>query len=230
MSGVGGINRLTVHLQWFSFFLSFLIHELNQRFSAFETQINKNTADINEVKEEVNEIGFQMEENEKKVEKLEETLKQKETELRGKIEEGERYNRRWNLRLVNLPEREYEDVREEVMKILAQIAPNEKSKLGFLVDTVHRVGRPREDKSSRPVIIQFNMRTFREKIWKDSRNADVMKKMKLRITEDLTRFERDCRNKLWPMVEQARKDDKKTRWQGLFVFIGGVKFSTDSID
>lgn len=74
------------------------------------------------------------------------------------------------------------------------------------------------------------MRTFRDKIWKDSQNADVMKKMKLHITEDLSHFERDCRNKLWPMVEQARKDGKKTRWHGPFVFTDGVKFSADSID
>lgn len=107
---------------------------------------------------------------------------------------------------------------------MSQIAPEEESKLGFLVDTVHRVERPRDDKTPRPIIKQFNMRTFRNKVWKNSRNADVMKKMNLRTADDLTCSERECRNKLWPLVEQARKE-VKTRWQGPVVFINGVRFA-----
>lgn len=185
------------------------IYELKERFSAFEQKINKNTADINEVKEEMKGLGFQVKETEDKVKSLDKRTE----EIKGKAEEVEWYSRRWNLRLINLPEKENEDVREEVLKIMSQIAPDEKSKLGFLIDTVHRIGRPRDDKSPRPVIIQFNMRTFRFKIWKDSRNAEVMKRMNLRIAEDLTRAERDCRNKLWPLVEQedGRKPDGKVR-------------------
>ena len=193
-------------------------------------QIKKNTADIAEVREEVQGIEFQMKMDQEKVKELESALKRKDAELRDKIQEGERYSRRWNLRLANLPERQSEDVRHEVMALLAQIAPNEERKLGFLVDTIHRVGRPREDGSIRPVIIQFNMRTFRDKIWKDSRNHDVMKKRNLRFAEDLTRYERECRDKLWPMVEQARKDNKKTRWQGSVVFIDDTKFTADDVE
>ncbi len=116
-------------------------------------------------------------------------------------------------------------MRQEVLKILSQIAPDEKIKMGFLVDTVHKVGRTRDDNKPRPVIIQFNMRTFRMKIWRESRNADILKKMNLHIAKDLTCFEKDCRNKLWPLVEQARKDGKKTRWQGPTVIIDRVKFT-----
>ena len=196
------------------------IFELKERFSAFEQRINNNSADITLVKEEVKGLGFQAKETEDKVKKLDKSIE----ELKEKTEEGERYSRRWNLRLLNLPEKVNENVREEVMKILSQITPDDKSKLGFLIDTVHRVGRPRDDKTPRPIIIQFNMRTFRYKIWKDSRNAEIMKNLNLRVAEDLTRSERECRNKLWPLVEQARKDGKKTRWQGPVAFIDGVKF------
>lgn len=114
----------------------------------------------------------------------------------------------------------------EVLKILSQIALDDKSNLGFLVGTVHGVGCPSDGNKPRPVIIQFNMRTFRFKIWKESQNADIMKKMNLRIAKDLNRSERECRNKLWPLVKQARKEGKKTRWQGPVVFIDGVKFTT----
>ncbi|KAM4563417.1 uncharacterized protein PAE49_011494 isoform 1-T1 [Odontesthes bonariensis] len=197
------------------------IRELKRGFSVFEQQMKQNTADIKEAKEVMKGLNFQAKETEDKVI----TLDKRVDELKEKTEEGERYSRRWNLRLINLPEKENEDVRHEVLKILSQIAPDEKSKMGFLVDTVHRVGRPRDDNKPRPVIIQFNMRTFRIKIWRESRNADILKKMNLRMAEDLTRFEKDCRNKLWPLVEQARKDGKKTRWQGPIVFIDGVKFT-----
>ena len=166
--------------------------ELTKRISVFETQIQKNTEDVKEIKEEMKGFGFQMKENEDKMKGLEKRME----EVKEKGEEGERYSRRWNLRLVNLPEKENEDVRTEVMKIMSQIAPEEKSRMAFLVDTVHRVGRPRDDRMPRPIIMQFNMRTFRYKIWKESQNADIMKTMNLRIAEDLTRAERDCRNKL----------------------------------
>ncbi|XP_035982300.1 uncharacterized protein LOC118557136 [Fundulus heteroclitus] len=71
-----------------------------------------------------------------------------------KIEEAERYGRRWNLKHFNLPEstnESVEDLRNQVFQIFGQMAPDEKSKLGFLVDTIHRVGRPREDRSPRPL-------------------------------------------------------------------------------
>ena len=193
--------------------------ELTKRISVFETQIQKNTEDVREIKEEMKGFGFQMKETEDKVKDLERRME----EVKEKTEEGERYSRRWNLRLVNLPEKENEDVRAEVMKIMSQIAPDDTSKIGFLIDSVHRVGRPRDDKTPRPTIIQFNMRTFRYKIWKESRNADIMKRMNLRIAEDLTRAERECRNKQWPQVEQARKMGKKTRWQGPVAYIDGVR-------
>lgn len=61
-----------------------------------------------------------------------------------------------------------EDLRKQIFQIFGQIAPDEKNKLGFLVDTIHQVGSPRDDRSPRPVIIQFTMRTFRQKIWKTS--------------------------------------------------------------
>ena len=110
-----------------------------------------------------------------------------------------------------------------MLEIIAEIIPEEKSKLGFMVDTLHRVGRPREAKSTRPIIIQFTMRTFRFKLWRASLNADVMKRKNLQMTEDLTQHERECRNKLWPLVKQARADGKKTKWQGPAVVINSAR-------
>ncbi|GLD45589.1 tumor necrosis factor receptor superfamily member 5-like isoform X1 [Lates japonicus] len=42
--------------------------------------------------------------------------------------------------LLNLPESSNEDMRKEVLEIVAQIVPEEKNKLGFMVDSVHPDG------------------------------------------------------------------------------------------
>lgn len=55
-------------------------------------------------------------------------------------EDAERYSRRWNLRLINLPEKPNETaemVRKEVFDIVGHITPEDTNKLGFLIDTVH---------------------------------------------------------------------------------------------
>lgn len=104
----------------------------------------------------------------------------------------------------------------------------EKNKLGFLVDTVHRIGQPGENRGPRPVIIQFTMCTFRQKFWRASMNATVMKKKKLRLSEDLTYWERQCRKKLWPLVDKARKEGKKTTWRGPDAIIDGKKVAADT--
>lgn len=60
--------------------------------------------------------------------------------LRERQEDAERYSRRWNLRLINLPEKPNktaEMVRKEVFDIMGQITPEDSNKLVFLIDTVH---------------------------------------------------------------------------------------------
>ncbi|KAK2847570.1 hypothetical protein Q5P01_010569 [Channa striata] len=193
----------------------------SETFNAFEQRISKNSADINLLKEKMEGLGFKVNETKDNVQRV----KKCREELQERINDNERYNRKWNLRLMNLPERENENVRKDILELMAQVAPEDQSNLGFLIDTVHGVGRPRDDKKPRPVIIQFNLLSFRNKIWKVSRTADIMKQRSLRLTEDLTRSEKDCRNKLWPLVEKARKEGKKTRWQGPVVFIEGVRFA-----
>lgn len=133
---------------------------------------------------------------------------------------SERYSRRWNLRLLNLPEHSNKDARKEVMNITTQLIPEEKSKLGFIIDTVHRVGRTKDENSSRPIILQFTMHTF---MWRTSLNFDEMKKKNLRMAEDATYTERQCRNKLWPIVKQGRNKGKKTKWISPVAIIEGVR-------
>lgn len=53
----------------------------------------------------------------------------------------------------------------------------------------------------------------------------MLKQKKLRMAEDLTYWERECRNKLWPLVKKARDAGKKTKWMGAAVIIDGEKFA-----
>lgn len=76
-----------------------------------------------------------------------------------------RYSQLWNLCLLNLPQHSNEDVRKEVMDIIALIIPEEKNKFESMIETVHKVGRTTDENSSRPIIIQCTMRTFPHKVW-----------------------------------------------------------------
>lgn len=136
--------------------------------------VNKNTAEIIVMQEHVKDLGMQCKETDDTVKKLNEWM----TGLQERQEEAERYSRRWNFCLLNLPEHSNEDVGREVMEIIAQIIPEDKNKLGFLVDTVHRVGKKRDENKSRPIIMQFSMRTFRQSVesfpqfWRDEESTD----------------------------------------------------------
>lgn len=76
-----------------------------------------------------------------------------------------------NLKLFKLseaPNESTEDLRKQIFQIFGQMALDKKKKLDFLVDNIHQVKRPRDDRSPHPVIIQFTKCTFRQKIWKTS--------------------------------------------------------------
>ncbi|KAL0146654.1 hypothetical protein M9458_057994 [Cirrhinus mrigala] len=96
--------------------------------------------------------------------------------------EHARYKRRWDLRLIGLPEKENEDTRETVIGILPRVIPWSVEKLRQSVDTVHRLGKRNDtatNKLPRPVIIQIVMRTVRDEVWKKSREARVCKEMNI---------------------------------------------------
>uniref|UniRef100_A0A1A8SHC0 Uncharacterized protein n=1 Tax=Nothobranchius rachovii TaxID=451742 RepID=A0A1A8SHC0_9TELE len=79
------------------------------------------------------------------------------------------------------------------------------------------------DNSTRPVIIQFTMRAFRNKIWKVSRDNNTLKEKKLFLKEDLSQADRMERNRLWPIVEEARKQGKRAGFRGPHAYIEGKK-------
>lgn len=148
------------------------------------------------------------------------------SELEDKVNDAERYHRRWNLRLYGLPEQEGEDVKQRVMHICRAIAPELGNLLHLHIDVSHRVGRRTEDKV-RPVITRFTSRATREMVWKRAKNADYLTSRKIRFGEDLTSRDKETRNKLWPHIETARKEGKKAFFRGAKAIIDGKELRYD---
>lgn len=137
--------------------------------------VEKNKEDIGELKKEVAD------------------LRKENISLRQQCLEHARYKRRWDLRLIGLPEKEIEDTREAVIGILTRVIPWSVEKLRQSVDTVHRLGRRNDaatNKLLRPMIIQFAMRTVRDEVWKKSREARVCKEMNIHFKEDFSKEDR----------------------------------------
>ena len=126
-------------------------------------------------------------------------------ELEQKVNEAERYQRRWNLRLHRIPEQAGEDIKCRVVDICGSVIPESKAKLQETVDIVHRLGRLKDqDKRPETTIIRFTNRSTRDLLWRRAKNCEFLIKQKLRFTEDLTSLVKFTREKLWPMVAAAR--------------------------
>ncbi|KAK5613469.1 hypothetical protein CRENBAI_021255 [Crenichthys baileyi] len=124
------------------------------------------------------------------------------------FEDNLRYKRRWNLRVIGLPEKDDENIRESIIGILTRIIPMSVDQLRVTVDTVHRLGRKANpatsNNQSRAVMIQFGMRTVRDEVWKKSKDAKVCKDLHNSFKEDFSKEDRLARAKLWPLIQEAR--------------------------
>lgn len=187
----------------------------DERLTRFERKIEETLQKVKENKEEINNVKVQM----IHLQKENDALKQM-------CLEHARYKRRWNLRLIGLPEKEREETKEVIVGILTRILPVSVDKIRETVDTVHRLGRRNDVATNmlpRPVIIQFALRTVRDEVWRRSREAKVCKDMGIRFKEDFSREDREARAKLWPKVEEARKNGKKASLREGYALIEGKR-------
>ncbi|KAG5845416.1 hypothetical protein ANANG_G00138800, partial [Anguilla anguilla] len=120
-----------------------------------------------------------------------------------RVLELERYKRHWNLRIQGLKEKEGEDTREVVAKLLVKISPSWSPNINHIVDSVHRLGK-REENITRHVIIQFTQRTHRDTLWKMTKDSTVCKELGISFLEDLCKADREWHATLWPKIQQAR--------------------------
>ncbi|KAJ7988679.1 hypothetical protein DPEC_G00311730 [Dallia pectoralis] len=130
--------------------------EQTELLKSFDRRIEANTLAVKD-----NKVGIAA------LQKKMEDLKTENNSLRYSCEEQARYKRRWNLRMIGLPEKEGEDTREVVIGILTRVVPMSVDRLRETVDTVHRVGRKGNAATSnntpRSIIIQFGMMCGRDR-------------------------------------------------------------------
>ena len=192
--------------------------EQDVRLQSFEQRIGENTKVANENKVEINRLNADVY-----------NLKKQNRELKEMCLEAARYKRRWDLRLNGLAEKDNENTRETVIGILTRVIPVSVDTLRMAVDTVHRLGRrdATTNNSTRPIIIQFALRTVRDQVWKSSRDARVCKEMKIQFKEDFSKEDREARAKLWPLVEAARRNQKKAYLREGYALIDGKRVDVD---
>ena len=112
---------------------------------------------------------------------------QKLSELELKLNDAERYQRRWNLRLHGVPEEKQEDIKAKVINICCSMVPDAHAKIREDIDIVHQLGRYQENmRRSRTTIIRITNRSTRDLLWKKAKTCEYLTKNKLRFAEDLT--------------------------------------------
>lgn len=96
---------------------------------------------------------------------------------------------------------------EKVIGILTRVIPVSVEQLRQSVDSVHRLEKlilllPA---APRAIILQFGMRTVWDEVWKRFRDVKVCSEMHIRFREDFSKEDQEARNKLWPLVQDARR-------------------------
>lgn len=191
---------------------------INSRSDTIEKMVESVRVEIKDMNEKIVNI-------EKRVGKSEETA----LKCMNRVSDLESYGRRWNLRLQGLPEVEKEDVRAEVISVCQQVLPSEKERLPDAIDIAHRVGKPRHnDSKPRGIILRFISRRQRDAIWKAAKNNAFLQREGLRFAEDMSKEDRENRQKLWPMIKSAREQGKPAYFVGGRGFINGAEIHSQT--
>ncbi len=157
-------------------------------------------------------FGKEIEDVNKKVASLENvvsSLSKENESLRQSCLELDEYKRRWNLRVAGVPESNNENVKNVILEIFGNVSPESAAALANSVDIVHRLGPKSAKDRSRRIIVQFTSRSVRDKIWKDAKSSDYLRRNNYRVLEDLSLNMKEECNKLWPLVKQARDEGKE---------------------
>lgn len=197
-----------------------------------EASVKENTASICNLTCSLESINKQVEDVTDKVLSLQTKVVKLEKEnkaLNEKCSGLDSYKRRWNLRVAGIPEHEGENVKMVVIELFRNLSPHTAEKLQDMVDIAHRLGPKSGNTNPRRIIVQFLSRTCRDAIWAEAKRSELLKQKKIRILEDLTQEDKEARNKLWPLVEKARREGKKAGFNGPVAFINGKRISVYDI-
>lgn len=201
------------------------IAKLTDKVDGFGTQLRETATMVASITRLVEINTADIKDCQKKIKELDKDipgLVQENKELKERITELERYKRRWNLKIHGIKEKDDEQIREEVIHTLSQLAPQWADTMGTIVDSVHRLGK-RENGRNRQVIIQFVMRYHREEFWRMTKNSRFCKEAGIRFKQDFCKADREARAAAWPKMDQARADGKNVWFRGHVGYIDGKK-------
>lgn len=211
-----------------------IIATVNERADNLEGMITKNSISIEALKRSIDFAFAEVEilkTDMREVKNASERYNQQIAALQTKLSESERYGRRWNLRLHGVPENNPEDIKAKVINICCAMIPDSQQKIRDDIDIVHRLGRHQGNLNRpRTTIIRFTNRSTRDLLWRVAKRSEYLKNNKLRFTEDLTAEDKATRNKLWPIIEAAKKEGKKAHFAGTRVIIDGREIRPEQLD
>lgn len=187
--------------------------------------VTENTKQIADIKDSFDAVCAEVKSVKERVDRCEsriEACKVNTDKTEQRVSQLETYSRRWNLKLYGLEENDQQDLRQEIIQICQGLLPEAKTKLPDAIDVVHRLG-PRKAGNNQPrgVIVRFSSRFYRDAVWRSAKNSGFLKTKNLKLAEDLSAEDREKRKKLWPFVDQARKDGKPAFFVGGRAFVGG---------
>ncbi|KAI2655616.1 Orotidine 5'-phosphate decarboxylase [Labeo rohita] len=163
--------------------------------------VKENLNSINLLKEALevvhSEIFDIQKENEDLKSKNEANLKRI-SELDDRLNNQDRYCRRWNLRLEGLTECAEDNVKARVMEICKEVVVEE----------------------------DCNFVATRDLTWKGAKGNDFLKKNKMYFKEDLTIKDRAAQNLLWPSIDKARKEGKRAFFVGIKAIVDGKEIKS----
>ncbi|KAI2647810.1 Glycerol kinase [Labeo rohita] len=184
-----------------------LVEKMSQNTAVLNQEIKQNRECVNSLKEATEYLFKELKDVKADISNMKtmgEDHQKRITELEDKLNEKERYQRRWNLRLYGQVEQEGEDVKAQVVQICCSVIPENEEACQQHIDVSHRVGRKNAEKT-RPVIIRFVARS----------------------SPNLTTKDKEARNKLWPQIDAAHKEGKRAFYVGSFSFFYGAKAIID---
>lgn len=135
---------------------------------SLKKSIDFNAEEVKTLKQQNATLKIQVAKQEKKL-----------TEIESKVNENDRYSRRWNLRIYGLAEKSDENIKARVKNICRALVPEEeRNVVAGSLDVVHLLGRLRDVENNqppRPVIMRFISRTARDMTWKSAEKNDYLK-------------------------------------------------------
>lgn len=184
---------------------------INNRSDNIEGKISDLNNKVEAMADDLRAVTTKMAILEKRVDSLEQPIRK----VQRRMDELKSYTRRWNLKLMGVPESENENTRLAVTKICQAVLTSMREK--------HRLKRQANNNNIGPraIILQFVSRVCRDAIWKAAKVSPYLKDRGLEFKEDFSKGDRERRRRLWPEVQKAREAGKVAYYAVARAFIQG---------